>query len=490
MGMKIWRRLPGRGLRIVLQVFSAVALIFEGYNQGVMGTVSATPGFIDMAQIGANGKVTNSTKQGYVMLYMFPPPSSYISAAEECLDRGLVAAYYFGAMWGCFIGGWCGDKFGRKRGVWIGSMFCMLGAALMAASTNANMFICARIIAGIGIGFINSIVPPWVSELSEAHNRGANFSLVFTANCRLFSAPTVLSQIFPPFLADHPLSLSLSLSSHRNCHRVLAELWNTALWSGIHLAFPACVHGLSHPHHRAHGRIHARLPALAHGQRSTFRGDRGARQGPRRRFGQRPLARGRDRAAGGYHRSFAPQAERHVEHRHRPLLRPSPPGPPRVDGLLAAADPAVDGYPGHRHLGRHALQSGGLRRRQVRVAVRSGEHHRHHRHCRCRPRRRPPGPCQELDALLRHAGHLALPGGGLHAHERAEHRCSQQRIRRRLRRHGLYLSLRLHHVQHRPLLDLQHGDLAPGDPSKRLCIYHPRLVRHKLFLSLSWRFSS
>lgn len=66
MDIKIWRKLPGRGLRIVLQIFSAVALIFEGYNQGVMGTVSATPGFIDMAKIGANGVVTDSTKQGYV----------------------------------------------------------------------------------------------------------------------------------------------------------------------------------------------------------------------------------------------------------------------------------------------------------------------------------------------------------------------------------------------------------------------------------------
>ena len=66
----------------LLNFFSAIALIFEGYNQGVMGSVSTTPGFIDMANIGSNGVVTNSTKQG-----------------------GLLAAYYFGAMVGCFIGG-------------------------------------------------------------------------------------------------------------------------------------------------------------------------------------------------------------------------------------------------------------------------------------------------------------------------------------------------------------------------------------------------
>jgi MFS family permease len=52
----------------------------------------------------------------------------------------------------------------------------------MAASVNSNMFICARVIAGIGIGFINTIIPPWVSELSRAHDRGSNFSLVFVAN--------------------------------------------------------------------------------------------------------------------------------------------------------------------------------------------------------------------------------------------------------------------------------------------------------------------
>jgi MFS family permease len=52
----------------------------------------------------------------------------------------------------------------------------------MAGSVNSNMFLCARIIAGLGIGFINAIIPPWVSELSEAHDRGSSFSLVFVSN--------------------------------------------------------------------------------------------------------------------------------------------------------------------------------------------------------------------------------------------------------------------------------------------------------------------
>jgi MFS family permease len=95
----------------------------------------------------------------------------------------LVAAYYFGAMFGCFFAGWFGDAYGRKKGVWFGSLWCILGGALMSASQNSNMFICARVIAGIGIGFINTLIPPWVSELAKAHSRGVNFTFVFISNC-------------------------------------------------------------------------------------------------------------------------------------------------------------------------------------------------------------------------------------------------------------------------------------------------------------------
>lgn len=82
MAVQPWRRVPGKALLFLLNLFSAVALIFEGYNQGVFGTVSGTPGFIAMANIGYDDIVTDATKQG-----------------------GLAAAYYFGAMIGCLVGG-------------------------------------------------------------------------------------------------------------------------------------------------------------------------------------------------------------------------------------------------------------------------------------------------------------------------------------------------------------------------------------------------
>lgn len=80
------------------------------------------------------------------------------------------------------VKGWVGDKFGRKNGVLVGTWFGLVGAALQAASQNSNMFLCARVIAGIGIGFMNAIILPWVSELCQSHDRGSSFSLVFVAN--------------------------------------------------------------------------------------------------------------------------------------------------------------------------------------------------------------------------------------------------------------------------------------------------------------------
>ncbi|KAK4934230.1 hypothetical protein LTR66_015666 [Elasticomyces elasticus] len=154
-----WRALPGRVVLWALNLFSAIALIFEGYNQGVMGSVSSSPGFIETVKMGSNGVVTDATKQG-----------------------GIIAVYYFGAMFGCFFGGRFGDKAGRKLAVIVGSIFALVGGALQAGTVNSSMTIVARVITGIGIGFINTIVPAWVSELAKAHSRGASFALVFCAN--------------------------------------------------------------------------------------------------------------------------------------------------------------------------------------------------------------------------------------------------------------------------------------------------------------------
>jgi MFS family permease len=105
-----------------------------------MGSVNGVPDYINTVKIGSRGVVSNTTKQG-----------------------GIVAIYYFGAMFGCFIGGRLGDKYGRKRAVIIGSIFTLIGGGLQSGSQSAAMSLVARVIVGLGIGFINAVnlyIPP------------------------------------------------------------------------------------------------------------------------------------------------------------------------------------------------------------------------------------------------------------------------------------------------------------------------------------------
>ncbi|OQD75725.1 hypothetical protein PENDEC_c006G04528 [Penicillium decumbens] len=157
---KIWRNWSPQTVLFAINVFAAVAIFFEGYDQGVMGGVNGSPDYQKVMNLGSgDGVVTRPTKQG-----------------------GLVAVYYLGTLFGCFLGGWLSDKLGRIKIVFVGACYCLIGGALQAGSINDKMFICARVITGLGTGHLNAIVPVWSAEVAQSHSRGAFICLVFLAN--------------------------------------------------------------------------------------------------------------------------------------------------------------------------------------------------------------------------------------------------------------------------------------------------------------------
>jgi hypothetical protein len=63
--VQVWRKMNGRMVTFMANAFSFVGLIFEGCNQGVMGTVSANPDFVRVHDLGtADGTITKPLKQG------------------------------------------------------------------------------------------------------------------------------------------------------------------------------------------------------------------------------------------------------------------------------------------------------------------------------------------------------------------------------------------------------------------------------------------
>jgi sugar porter (SP) family MFS transporter len=77
---------------------------------------------------------------------------------------------------GCFFGSVAtsifGERIGRRKSIAIGVVIMIVGALLQAtAYTRAHMVV-ARVVSGVGMGFINSTVPVFQSEFSPKAERG------------------------------------------------------------------------------------------------------------------------------------------------------------------------------------------------------------------------------------------------------------------------------------------------------------------------------
>ncbi|KAJ9626720.1 hypothetical protein H2204_009990 [Knufia peltigerae] len=65
-----------------------------------------------------------------------------------------------------------GQVFGRRRTIFIGCTFVIIGAILQFASFGLPQFIVGRVVCGFGTGINTSTVPVWQSETTKPHQRG------------------------------------------------------------------------------------------------------------------------------------------------------------------------------------------------------------------------------------------------------------------------------------------------------------------------------
>jgi hypothetical protein len=68
-----WKQLSSSQLNICIQAFSLIAIFFEGYDQGVMGGVNASPNYVTVVGIGRpDGTITDTTHQGGIVSIVSP----------------------------------------------------------------------------------------------------------------------------------------------------------------------------------------------------------------------------------------------------------------------------------------------------------------------------------------------------------------------------------------------------------------------------------
>ncbi|KAG5768390.1 hypothetical protein H9Q72_004083 [Fusarium xylarioides] len=135
--------LQGQSLILTVSVLTSLGFMLIGYDNGLMGGLVNTTAFKDT----------------------FDSPDSDMIGV-------IVAIYEIGCFFGAVFSSIWGEKLGRRRSVFIGCVFLIIGAVLQAASYTRAMMIVGRIVAGIGMGTVNSTVPVMQAEFSPKSSRG------------------------------------------------------------------------------------------------------------------------------------------------------------------------------------------------------------------------------------------------------------------------------------------------------------------------------
>ncbi|CAK7200478.1 hypothetical protein SEUCBS139899_003174 [Sporothrix eucalyptigena] len=137
-----------RGHALVAAMISVCACSFLlfGYDQGVMSGVVISEYWL--AAMGHPSTIMTST---------------------------LVSLFDVGAFFGAVASAFTSESLGRKRSLILGAFIVLIGAILMGTSYERIQFMVARITAGVGIGYVTSMAPVYMSEISTAKQRGWQF---------------------------------------------------------------------------------------------------------------------------------------------------------------------------------------------------------------------------------------------------------------------------------------------------------------------------
>ena len=84
----------------------------------------------------------------------------------------ITALYDVGAFFGAIAAAFTAEPLGRKRTLILGAGILLVGAIIMGSAFERIQFMVARIITGVGIGYITSVTPVYQSEISAAAHRG------------------------------------------------------------------------------------------------------------------------------------------------------------------------------------------------------------------------------------------------------------------------------------------------------------------------------
>ncbi|KAF2855280.1 MFS monosaccharide transporter-like protein [Plenodomus tracheiphilus IPT5] len=165
--------LHGKKLIYFTSIFVSLGVFLFGYDQGVMSGIITGPYFKD---------------------YFNQPTAVELGS--------MVAILEIGAFVSSLVVGRIGDVLGRRRTILYGSLIFVVGGALQTCANGLYMMLLGRVIAGLGVGTLSTIVPVYQSEISPPHNRGRMGCIEFTGNIAGY-AVSVWVDYFCSYIKGH-----------------------------------------------------------------------------------------------------------------------------------------------------------------------------------------------------------------------------------------------------------------------------------------------
>lgn len=145
---------------IQLALIVAPSFILFGYNQAGLGALLTLDDWVKQFPEIDTKNTTGAEKD-----------------AKATLQGFVVATFVIGALIGSLSCSYTGDKFGRRNVIFVAGICTLIGEILECSAFSLAQLIVGRVIIGLGIGQLSSIVPVWQSETSGAKNRGRHVVL-------------------------------------------------------------------------------------------------------------------------------------------------------------------------------------------------------------------------------------------------------------------------------------------------------------------------
>ena len=148
---------------IAVAATSAFGGILYGYDTGTISGLLAMENFLET--FGRYYDVNKPSNTGAT-----PIPGYDLSTGEQSLVVSILSA---GTFTGALLGAPLADILGRRWGLQVGLVIFNVGVVMQMATLDFGVFTAGRVVAGLGVGVLSTIVPMYQSETAPRWIRGA-----------------------------------------------------------------------------------------------------------------------------------------------------------------------------------------------------------------------------------------------------------------------------------------------------------------------------